>query len=177
MGEGGGRSRGWRGSLAALARFPVVHKAGLRAAQTAAPPFGDYLCIEPAEVARIHGTSGTTGRPTVFGVGADDWTRIGEAHARILWGAGIRPDDRILICSFFSLYLGSWGALAGGERLGVTVFPFGAGAPGQTPHAVQLARHLRPSAFYGTPSYPLHFAETAPRGGIAPPRLGLPVLF
>jgi phenylacetate-CoA ligase len=93
-------------SLDDLARFPVVQKAELRAAQAAAPPFGDYLCIEPAEVARIHGTSGTTGRPTVFGIGADDWGRIAEAHARILWGAGIRPGDRILICSFFSLYLG-----------------------------------------------------------------------
>src|SRR2546429_7055495 len=38
-----------------------------------------------------------------------DWERIGEAHARILWGAGIRRDDPVLICSFFSLYLGSWG--------------------------------------------------------------------
>ena len=43
------------------------------------------------DVARIHGTSGTTGRPTVFGVGADDWARIAEAHARILWGAGHPP--------------------------------------------------------------------------------------
>jgi len=64
-------------SLDDLARFPVVQKAELRAAQAAAPPLGDYLCIEPAEVARIHGTSGTTGR-----------RRIAEAHARILWGAG-----------------------------------------------------------------------------------------
>ena len=101
-------------SLDDLVRFPVVQKAELRAAQAAHPPFGDYLCIEPTEVARIHGTSGTTGRPTVFGVGRDDWERTGEAHARIMWGAGLRPDDRILICSFFSLYLGSWGALKGG---------------------------------------------------------------
>ena len=112
-------------TLADLAAFPVVDKAELRAAQAAHPPFGDYLGIEPGRVARIHGTSGTTGRPTVFGVGADDWTRIGEAHARILWGAGIRPDDRVMICSFFSLYMGSWGALAGVERLGATAFPFG----------------------------------------------------
>lgn len=164
-------------SLDDLARFPVVQKAELRAAQAAAPPFGDYLCIEPAAVARIHGTSGTTGRPTVFGIGAEDWGRIAEAHARILWGAGIRPGDRILICSFFSLYLGSWGALAGGERLGATVFPFGAGAQGQTLLAVQWARDLRPSAFYGTPSYALHFAETARREGIDPRSFGFRVLF
>ncbi len=51
-------------TLADLARFPVVQKADLRAAQAAAPPFGDYLCLEPREIARIHGSSGTTGRPT-----------------------------------------------------------------------------------------------------------------
>lgn len=164
-------------SLGDLARFPVVRKAELRAAQEAQPPFGDYLCIEPSEVARIHGTSGTTGRPTVFGIGADDWRRIGEAHARILWGAGIRPADRILICSFFSLYLGSWGALAGGERLGATVFPFGAGVAGQTLMAVQWARELHPTAFYSTPSYALHFAETARREGVDPRSFGFRTLF
>ena len=164
-------------SLDDLARFPVVQKAELRAAQAAHPPYGDYLCIEPAEVARIHGTSGTTGRPTVFGIGDDDWARIGEAHARILWGAGLRPGDRVLLCSFFSLYLGSWGALVGAERLGATVFPFGAGVPGQTLAAVQWARDLRPTAFYGTPSYALHFAETARREGIDPRALGFRILF
>ena len=163
-------------SLDDLPRFPVVQKSELRAAQEAHPPFGDYLCVEPGQIARIHGTSGTTGRPTVFGVGRDDWARVGEAHARILWGAGLRPDDRILICSFFSLYLGSWGALAGGERLGATMFPFGAGVPGQTLMAVQWALELRPTAFYGTPSYALHFAETARREGIDPKRLGFRTL-
>jgi phenylacetate-CoA ligase len=160
-----------------LARFPVVRKDDLRRAQAAVPPFGDYLCIPPTEVARVHGTSGTTGRPTVFGIGAEDWERIGYAHARILWGAGVRPGDRVLIASFFSLYLGSWGALKGCERLGATVFPFGAGLAGQTLMAVQWARDLRPAAFYGTPSYALHFAETARREGIDPKSFGLRTLF
>ncbi len=175
--EAAGVSPASLGSLEDLATFPVVTKAELRDAQAAAPPFGDYLCVEPADVARIHGTSGTTGRPTVFGVGRDDWGRIGEAHARVLWGAGIRPRDRVLICSFFSLYLGSWGALAGVERLGATAFPFGAGASGQTLMAVQWARELRPTAFYGTPSYALHFAETARREGIDPRDFGFGTLF
>jgi phenylacetate-CoA ligase len=160
-----------------LAKFPVVEKADLRAAQAAAPPVGEDVCVSPSEVARVHGTSGTTGRPTAFAIGRDDWERIGEAHARILWAAGIRPDDTILICSFFSLYLGSWGALKGGERLGATTFPFGAGAAGQTLMAVRWAADLRPTAFYGTPSYALHFAETARRDGIDPRHLGFRTLF
>jgi phenylacetate-coenzyme A ligase PaaK-like adenylate-forming protein len=164
-------------TLADLAKFPVVQKQELRAAQASAPPFGDYLCIEPEEVARIHGTSGTTGRPTVFGISADDWERIGEAHARILWGAGVRPSDRVMICSFFSLYLGSWGALRGVERLGATAFPFGAGVAGQTLMGVQWAKELKPTAFYSTPSFALHFADTARKEGIDPRSLGIRILF
>lgn len=160
-----------------LARFPVVQKNELRASQAASPPYGEYLCIDPRDVARIHGTSGTTGRPTVFGIGADDWRRVAEAHARILWGCGIRPGDLVMICSFFSLYMGSWGALAGIERLSATAFPFGAGVAGQTLMAVQWARDLKPAAFYSTPSYALHFADTALKEGIDPRSFGMRVLF
>jgi phenylacetate-CoA ligase len=164
-------------SLDDLGRFPVVQKAELRATQAACPPFGENLCVEPHQIARVHGTSGTTGRPTVFGIGTEDWERTGEVHARIMWGAGLRPTDRIMICSFFSLYVGSWGALKGGERLGATLFPFGAGVSGQTLMAVQWATELRPTAFYGTPSYALHFAEVARREGVDPRTFGFRVLF
>jgi pimeloyl-ACP methyl ester carboxylesterase len=67
----------------------------------------------------------------------DDWHRIAAAHARIMWAAGIRPSDTIFLGSFFGLYWGGWGALIGGERLGATCFPFGAGVPGQTQQAVE----------------------------------------
>jgi phenylacetate-CoA ligase len=160
-----------------LARFPVVTKQELRASQSQSPPYGDYLCIEPGQVARIHGTSGTTGRPTVFGIGAEDWGRIADAHARITWGTGVRPGDKVMICSFFSLYMGSWGALAGVERLGAAAFPFGAGVAGQTLMAVHWARDLKPTALYATPSYALHLADTARRDGIDPKGLGLRILF
>jgi phenylacetate-CoA ligase len=43
--------------------------------------------------------------------------------------------------------------------------------------AVEWARELRPTAFYGTPSYALHFAETARREGIDPKSLGFRILF
>ncbi|PYS37325.1 MAG: phenylacetate--CoA ligase [Acidobacteria bacterium] len=164
-------------SLDDLARFPVIQKSEMRIAQEANPPFGDLLCIEVEEISRIHGTSGTTGRPVVFGIGRDDWDRISNAHARIMWAAGIRPQDRIIICSFFSLYIGSWGALIGAERLGAAMFPFGAGVPGQTARAVEWALTVRPTAFYGTPSYALRFAEAAREQGVNPLDIGLRCLF
>jgi len=164
-------------SLEDFERIPVVTKAELRDAQARAEPYGDYLCVEPSEVHHVHGTSGTTGRPTAFGISRGDWRAIANAHARVLWGMGVRPSDSVFIGSFFSLYMGSWGALIGAERLGATVFPFGAGVPGQTLRAASWMAQMRPTCFYGTPSYGLHLAEVAREHGIDPRSFGLRILF
>jgi phenylacetate-CoA ligase len=160
-----------------LDRVPVVTKEELRLTQAAHPPFGDYLCVDESEVAHVHGTSGTTGRPTVFGVSADDWRVIANEHARVQWAMGLRPGDTIFIGSFFSLYMGSWGTLIGAERLGARVFPFGAGAQGQTRRAVTWLAEVRPTAFYGTPSYALHLAEIAREMSVDPRTFGIRTLF
>ena len=164
-------------SLEDFERVPVVTKDELRAAQAAHEPFGDYLCVPAEEVSRIHGTSGTTGRPTAFGISRVDWRSIANAHARVMWGMGIRPSDTVIIGSFFSLYLGSWGALIGAERLQAKVFPFGAGVPGQTARAVHWMRQMKPTVFYGTPSYALRLVEVAQAEGVDPKEFGLHVLF
>ena len=157
-------------SLDDLRRLPILTKDDLRREQEAHPPFGRYLCIPEGHITRIQGTSGTTGNPTIFGIGRDDWDRIAEAHARILWGAGLRPDDTVIIAAVFSAYIGSWGALLGAERLGARCFPFGAGAPQQTERAVDWIAMLKPTALYGTPSYALYLASTARQMGVDPLR-------
>lgn len=158
-------------------RVPVVTKEELRSTQAEHPPFGDYLCVDEAEVVHVHGTSGTTGRPTAFGISRDDWRVIANEHARVLWAMGVRPSDTVFIASFFSLYMGSWGVLIGAERLGARVFPFGAGVPGQTRRAVMWCREIRPTAFYSTPSYALHLSEVAEDMGVDPREFGLRRLF
>ena len=158
-------------------KVPVVQKNDLRQAQIAAPPFGDYLCIPEKDVFHIHGTSGTTGRPTAFGIGRADWNAIANAHARIMWGMGLRPGDKICVAAIFSLYMGSWGALAGAERLGASSFPFGAGASGMTLRCAQWMDMLKPAGFYGTPTYALHLAETARQNDLDPKEFGLRALF
>src|SRR5262245_52852600 len=60
--EAAGVSPGTLRSLDDLAAFPAVEKAELRAAQAAVPPFGDYLGIEPHEVARIDRKSVVEGK-------------------------------------------------------------------------------------------------------------------
>lgn len=105
-------------SLEDFERVPVVRKDELRADQATHEPFGSYLCVPAADVKHVNGTSGTTGRPTVFGVSERDWRSIANAHARVMWGMGIRPHDSVLVASPLSLYWGSWGAYIGAERLG-----------------------------------------------------------
>jgi phenylacetate-CoA ligase len=158
-------------------KVPVVTKDELRLEQAEHPPFGEYLCISERDVVRVHGTSGTTGRPTAFGIGRADWRAIENAHARAMWGMGIRPNDMVFVGSVFSLYMGSWAALAGAQRLGAAAFPFGAGAVGQTLRAVNWMAQMRPAAFYGTPSYALRLAEVARENGIDPRSFGLRILF
>jgi phenylacetate-CoA ligase len=158
-------------------KVPVIKKADLRSSQEAHPPFGDYLCVPESEVFHIHGTSGTTGRPTAFGISQDDWRSIANAHARIMWAMGMRPGDTICVAAIFSLYMGSWGALAGAERLGAKAFPFGAGAAGMSSRCAQWLDILKPAGFYGTPTYAIHLAETAIKDGRDPRKFGLKYMF
>lgn len=164
-------------SLEDFEKIPVAQKKDLRDAQARVPPFGDYLCVPESEVFHIHGTSGTTGRPTAFAIGRNDWRTIANAHARIMWGMGLRPGDTICVAAIFSLYMGSWGALAGTERLGAKCFPFGAGVPGMSARCAQWLDMIKPTAFYGTPTYALHLAQVAQDEGLNPRDFRLKVMF
>jgi phenylacetate-CoA ligase len=155
-------------SLSDFEQIPFLTKDEIRQDQMEVPPFGSNVCVTRKELARVQGTSGTTGKPTAFGISKGDMERIAEAHARIMWGFGMRQEDIVFIGSFFSLYWGSWGALIGCERLGATAFPFGAGVAGQSEMALGWMKEVKPTIFYGTPSYSLHMAEKAKAKGLNP---------
>lgn len=155
-------------SLEDFESVPIITKADIRRDQKESPPFGSNVCVNADEMARVQGTSGTTGKPTAFGISKGDMHRIAEAHARAMWGVGIRQDDTVFMASFFSLYWGSWGTLMGTERLGATAFPFGAGVPGQSDRAIEWMEEIKPTVFYGTPSYSLYLAEKAKAKGLDP---------
>ena len=155
-------------SLSDFEQIPFLMKEEIREDQRENPPFGSNVCVSFKDLARVQGTSGTTGKPTAFGISKGDMERIAEAHARTMWGFGMRQEDIVFIGSFFSLYWGSWGALIGTERLGAVAFPFGAGVPGQTDRAIEWMREVRPTIFYGTPSFSLYLAEKAREKGLDP---------
>jgi phenylacetate-CoA ligase len=151
--------------LAALARFPTTDKEALRAHY----PYG-LFAVPMAEVARLHASSGTTGRPTVVGYTRDDLDMWADLVARSLYAAGARPGDRVHVAYGYGLFTGGLGAHYGAERLGCTVIPV---SGGQTARQVQLICDLEPTVLMATPSYALAIADEFARQGLDPRRASL----
>ena len=141
-------------------RVPVVKKDMLRDDQLAHPPFGSYTGkgLVEKDFARIHGSSGTSGKPTLYVFSQRDWDYIGDVMAQAFYTTGVRPDDRVQLATVFSLFMGGWGSLLGCERIGATVFPIGAG---ETERQLELMYRVGSTVLVTTPTYALHMLETA----------------
>jgi len=152
-------------TLADLSRFPFTTKQDLRDNY----PFG-LFAVPQDRVARIHASSGTTGKPTVVGYTARDIDTWAALVARSIRAAGARPGDKVHVSYGYGLFTGGLGAHYGAERAGLTVIPFGGG---QTEKQVQLIQDFRPDIIMVTPSYMLSIADELERQGIDPARCSL----
>jgi len=147
-------------SLSDLAKFPFTTKADLRETY----PFGMFA-VPMDRIARIHASSGTTGKPTVVGYTRADIDIWADVMARSIRAAGARPGDKLHVSYGYGLFTGGLGAHYGGERLGLAVIPFGGG---QTERQVQLMQDFRPDIIMVTPSYMLAIADEMEKQGIDP---------
>jgi phenylacetate-CoA ligase len=147
-------------SLDDLARFPFTTKADLRDNY----PFG-MLAVPRDNVARIHASSGTTGRPTVVGYTSADLDVWADLVARSIRAAGGRAGDLVHVAYGYGLFTGGLGAHYGAERLGCTVVPV---SGGMTDRQVQLISDLQPRVIMVTPSYFLSIVDEMERQGIDP---------
>jgi phenylacetate-CoA ligase len=143
-----------------LARFPFTTKADLREAY----PFG-FFCVPMERVARIHASSGTTGKPTVVGYTRNDLKQWGSLVARSIRAAGGRAGMKVHIAYGYGLFTGGLGAHYGAEAAGCTVIPM---SGGQTEKQVQLIRDFAPEIIMVTPSYMLAILDEFRRQGVNP---------
>jgi len=153
--------------LSDLAKFPFTVKKDLRDNY----PFGMFA-VPREQVARIHASSGTTGKPTVVGYTAGDISRWADLVARSIRAAGGRAGDMIHIAYGYGLFTGGLGAHYGAERAGCTVIPM---SGGQTEKQVQLIRDFGPSLIMVTPSYMQVIIEEFQRQGLDPRESSLKV--
>jgi phenylacetate-CoA ligase len=145
-------------SLADLQRLPFTVKSDLRDNY----PFG--LFARPVEgLARLHASSGTTGKPTVVGYTAQDLLNWSDLVARSFYCAGVRPGDLVHNAYGYGLFTGGLGFHEGATRLGAPVVPISGGS---TERQVALIMDFRPRVLCATPSYALAIAEVAEQMGV-----------
>jgi phenylacetate-CoA ligase len=152
-------------TLADLARFPFTVKADLRANY----PFG-LLAVPRTQLARVHASSGTTGKPTVVGYTRNDLDTWSEVVARTIRAAGGRPGMLAHIAYGYGLFTGGLGYHYGAERLGCAVVPI---SGGMTERQVQLISDFKPDILTSTPSYALCLVDEFRAQGLDPRRSSL----
>lgn len=129
-------------SRADLAQLPVLRKADLPALQKGAPPFAEM--VDPTErFGRIFTSPGPIYESE--GRTEDPWHAARGLHA-----AGFRASDLVLNTFSYHLTPGGFILDSGARALGCAVIPAG---PGNTEQQVELIRHLKPTAYTGTPDF------------------------
>ena len=146
--------------LSDISKFPFTVKKDLRDNY----PFGMFA-VPREQVARIHASSGTTGKPTVVGYTRKDIDTWADLVARSIRAAGGRPGDMVHVAYGYGLFTGGLGAHYGAERAGCTVIPM---SGGQTEKQVQLIRDFAPRIIMVTPSYMQVINEEFVRQGLDP---------
>ncbi len=126
-------------------------------------PFG-LLAIPMKDVARVQGTSGTTGKLTIAPYSQKDVEVWGECVARGLVMAGLSAEDIIHVCYGYGLFTGGIGLDYGARALGATAIPMSAG---NTKRQMMCMEDLGATAFACTPSYALYLAESLQEAGVA----------
>ena len=147
-------------ALADLAGLSFVRKSDLREQY----PFG-LLAVPRDQLARVHASSGTKGKPTVVAYTAEDLDVWREVMARMMTAAGARRGDLLHIAFGYGLFTGGLGFHDGAERIGMTVVPV---SSGNTARHQLLLQDFRPAAIAATPSFALHLAETLAEQGTNP---------
>ncbi|MDR1194299.1 MAG: phenylacetate--CoA ligase [Peptococcaceae bacterium] len=147
-------------TLADLQLLPFTTKQDLREQY----PYG-LFAVPLKEVVRVHGSSGTTGKPIVVGYTRNDMDTWTEALARLITQATVGPEDITQIAFGYGLFTGGFGLHYGMERVGATVVPM---SSGNSEKQIMLMRDFGTTALVSTPSYALHLAEVAKNMGVDP---------
>ena len=153
--------------LSDLARFPFTVKTDLRDNY----PF-DMFAVPREKLVRVHGSSGTTGKPIVVGYTKADIATWSGVMARSIRAAGGRSGMIIHNAYGYGLFTGGLGVHYGAEELGCTVVPI---SGGMTERQVQLINDFRPDIITVTPSYMLAILDEFRRQGLDPRKSSLKI--
>ena len=122
------------------------------------------LFAEPmGKIVRLHASSGTTGKPVVFGYTKHDMEVWKENISRIAAMAGVTAEDVAQIVFGFGMFTGGFGLYQGLENMGATVVP---SSSGNSERQLMFIEDFGVTVIVGTPSYVLHLGELAAERGL-----------
>jgi phenylacetate-CoA ligase len=147
-------------TLEDVRRLPFTTNSDLRATYpkglVAAPSFA---------LARLHTSSGTTGKPKALFFSRKDVDNAAELIARSLVMSGVTPEDILQNMMTYGLFTGALVMHYGAEKVGCLVIPAG---PGNSEKQLLLMQDFRSTVIHLTPSYALYFATFLEGKGINP---------
>ena len=125
-------------------------------------PFGMFA--QPRKnLVRVHGSSGTTGKPTIVGYTRNDMNNWTDLVARVVTAAGVTDEDVAQIAFGYGLFTGAFGLHQGLERIGAMVVPL---SSGNTERQLMLMEDFQTSVLIATPSYAIYLAELIEERGL-----------
>lgn len=124
-------------------------------------PFG-LFAVPMNEVARLHASSGTTGKPIVAGYTKRDLDTWSDCIARLAMMAGVVPGDRAQMAFGYGMFTGGFGLHYGMEKLGACMIPAGSG---NTQRHLMYINDFQTTVLIATPSYALHMCEFGEQQG------------
>lgn len=143
-----------------LRRLPFTTKQDMRDNY----PFG-LFAVPKSDLARIHASSGTTGKPTVVGYTKKDLETWAECVARLAVMGGARSDDVCQICFGYGMFTGALGLHNGLEHIGACIIP---SSTGNTEKQIMYMKDYGTTLLVATPSYALRIGEVAMQMGLNP---------
>jgi phenylacetate-CoA ligase len=141
-----------------LLRLPFLEKADLVADQSGNPPYGSNLTYPRNRFIRVHGTSGTTGRPLRCLDTAESWQWVLSCWEQIYSLIGIRDDDIFAFPFSFGPFLGFWAAFEGAQKIGRMCL---AGGGLSSEARLRMIEENSATVVCCTPTYALRLAEAA----------------
>ena len=145
-------------TLADMSKLPFITRQNLRDNY----PFG-LFAVPMSNIVRLHASSDTSGRSTVFGYTRRDIETWSELMARSLAAAGLTKNDIIHNAFEYGLFTGGLGLHYGAEKIGASVIPM---SGGNSKRQIMILQDFGPTAICCTPSYALHLAEEGKAMGV-----------
>ena len=149
-------------SLEALQEVPFTTKDDERACQTDTDPdrpLGSHQAVPTKDLNRTISSSGTTGKPTYFGLTETDRKKWCEVLKRCFYTVGIRPEETVIFGVGQTMVPGGTPYFEGLTALGSNVVPAGGGT---TDRLLSATTDLSGDVLFTTTSHLRYLTKRAP---------------